>query len=133
MLGTVVTGSGPHAGDPKAGRTGFDPQNVAQLHVDVVLLLVGLTIGVWIGLVATDAPKAPRSAVTWLLAAEVAQAAVGFVQYFTHLPVPLVTLHMLGACLVWIAALRLPLAMRSRDAATDRDPGPVAAARAVPA
>ena len=44
VLGTVVTGSGPHSGDPKAGRTGFDPELVSQLHADVVFLLVGLTV-----------------------------------------------------------------------------------------
>jgi cytochrome c oxidase assembly protein subunit 15 len=43
VIGTVVTGSGPHSGDPKAGRTGFDPELVSQLHADVVFLLVGLT------------------------------------------------------------------------------------------
>ena len=42
VVGTVVTGSGPHSGDPKAGRTGFDPALVSQLHADVVFLLVGL-------------------------------------------------------------------------------------------
>ena len=48
MVGTVVTGSGPHSGDKAAARTGFDPATVSQLHADVVFLLLGLTIAaVW--------------------------------------------------------------------------------------
>ncbi len=44
-LGTVVTGSGPHAGDASAPRNGLDPRAVSQLHTDVVFLLVGLSVG----------------------------------------------------------------------------------------
>ena len=45
---------------------------------------------------------------------ELAQGLIGFVQYFTHLPVLLVALHVLGACLVWIAALRVLFGVRVR-------------------
>ena len=44
-LGTVVTGSGPHAGDLDSPRTGLDPLQVSQLHADAVFLFVGLTVG----------------------------------------------------------------------------------------
>ena len=100
-VGTVVTGSGPHAGDEKAKRTGLDPAMVAQLHTDLVMLLIGLSVAAWFALRATGAPghaeRAPRSSSL----VEAAQALIGFVQYFTHLPVVLVGVHMLGACLVW--------------------------------
>jgi cytochrome c oxidase assembly protein subunit 15 len=56
----------------------------------------------------------PTRAAAVLLAVEVAQGAVGFVQYVTQLPVPLVALHVLGACLVWLAALRVLFAVRIR-------------------
>jgi cytochrome c oxidase assembly protein subunit 15 len=104
-VGTVVTGSGPHAGDANARRTGLDPQEIAQLHADLVFLLVGLSVALWFALRAVDAPRPARRAAGWLLAAELAQGAVGLVQYFTHLPAFLVGLHMLGASLVWLAAL----------------------------
>src|SRR5690349_11463084 len=39
--GVIVTGSGPHAGDEHARRTGLDPQAVSQLHADLVFLLLG--------------------------------------------------------------------------------------------
>ena len=41
-----------------------------------------------------------------------AQAGIGYVQYFTGVPELLVGVHILGATLVWIAALRLHLGVR---------------------
>ena len=55
-VGTVVTGSGPHSGDAHSKRTGLDPEQVAQLHADLVFLLVGLTVALLVALKATDAP-----------------------------------------------------------------------------
>ena len=59
-----------------------------------------------------------------LLAVELSQGVIGFVQYFTGLPVALVALHLLGACLVWIAALRLLLATATREPVTAPQPAP---------
>jgi cytochrome c oxidase assembly protein subunit 15 len=111
-VGTVVTGSGPHSGDPKAGRTGLDPQLVSQLHADLVFLLVGLTCALLAGLYATDAPDRVKRAVRDLLVVELAQGAIGFVQYFTNLPVALVLLHMLGAVLITAFTARLIWSVR---------------------
>jgi cytochrome c oxidase assembly protein subunit 15 len=99
--GTVVTGSGPHAGDASSPRNGLDPLQLSQLHADLVFLLVGLTVGLWFALRATGGDTRP---VTALAAVEVFQGAVGFVQYFAGLPVTVVLLHMLGAALVIAAA-----------------------------
>ncbi|GCD89180.1 heme A synthase [Nocardioides sp. LS1] len=99
-VGTVVTGSGPHAGDAKAPRNGLDPLQLSQLHADVVFLFVGLTLGLLFALLATGAAREATVAVGVLLAIEVAQGAIGFVQYFTDLPMVLVGFHMLGAALV---------------------------------
>lgn len=99
-VGTVVTGSGPHAGDAKAPRNGLDPLQLSQLHADVVFLFVGLTLGLLFALLATGAAREATVAVGVLLAIEVAQGAIGFVQYFTDLPIVLVGFHMLGAALV---------------------------------
>lgn len=112
VAGTVVTGSGPHAGDATAKRTGLDPAMVAQLHTDLVMLLIGLSVAAWFALRATAAPASATHAAAVLIGIECAQAAIGFVQYFTHLPVVLVGAHMLGACLVWIGALGLRHAVR---------------------
>ncbi|WP_432836835.1 COX15/CtaA family protein [Dactylosporangium sp. CA-092794] len=124
VLGTVVTGSGPHSGDTKASRTGFDPEAVSQLHSDAVFVLVGLSLAVWFGLRALGAPLRVTRAAAILVVVELAQGVVGFVQYFTGLPWPVVILHMLGACLVWTATLNLLLALTPRQAQAesgDRD------------
>ncbi|WP_395657913.1 heme A synthase [Nocardioides sp.] len=99
-VGTVVTGSGPHAGDASSDRNGLSPLQMSQLHADLVFLFVGLTLGLLFAVLAGGYPRATRTAVVWLLVVEVAQGAVGFVQYFTELPVVLVALHMLGAALI---------------------------------
>ncbi|GAA2353646.1 COX15/CtaA family protein [Dactylosporangium salmoneum] len=122
VLGTVVTGSGPHSGDTRASRTGFDPEAMSQLHADSVFVLVGLSIAVWFGLRALGAPLRVTRAAAILVLVELAQGVVGFVQYFTGLPWPVVIAHMLGACLVWTATLNLLLAVRPRRVqAEERD------------
>ncbi|MGI8880867.1 MAG: COX15/CtaA family protein [Jatrophihabitans sp.] len=112
MVGTVVTGSGPHAGDLKSGRirrTGLDPGAVAHLHADIVMVLIGLTVGLIFLLRAIGSRGALARAASILLGMELVQGVIGFVQYFSHLPVLAVGLHMLGACLVWLAAVELTI------------------------
>lgn len=101
IVGVLVTGSGPHAGDTKAVRTGFDPEMISQLHVDVVFLMLGLAVAYVI-----VARSSRRTGLT-LIGILLAQGLIGFVQYFTGLPVLLVGAHLLGACAVWVATLRL--------------------------
>jgi len=112
VVGTVVTGSGPHSGDPEAGRTGFDPELVSQLHADVVFLLIGLTVALLVALAATDSPGRVRRAARDLLVVELAQGVVGYVQYFTHLPALLVLVHMAGAVLITVCTARLLWSVR---------------------
>ncbi len=111
-LGTVVTGSGPHSGDPKAGRTGFDPELVSQLHADVVFLLIGLTVALLVALYAVDSPGRVRRAARDLVIVQLAQGLVGYVQYFTDLPIALVLVHMLGAVLITAFTARLVWSVR---------------------
>ena len=111
-VGTVVTGSGPHAGDIDSPRNGLSPLQVSQLHADLVFLFVGLTIGLLFAVRAAGRPAAVRRAVLVLLAVELAQGTIGFVQYFTDLPVVLVGFHLLGAALVSAAAAWMLLTVR---------------------
>jgi len=114
FLGTVVTGSGPHAGDRSARRTGLDPQAAAQVHANAVFLLVGLSVALVVALAATGAPRPVRRAAVTLVAVELAQGVVGVVQYAIGLPIGLVAAHMLGAALIVVAAVGNVLAMRER-------------------
>ena len=131
-VGTVVTGSGPHAGDAKAPRNGLDPLQISQVHADVVFLFVGLTVGLVFALRAAGASAESVHAAQVLLVVEVGQGAIGFVQYFTDLPVVLVGFHVLGAALITAAMTWLLLAVREqpRPARTtdgDREAGAVPA------
>ena len=111
-LGTVVTGSGPHAGDAESPRNGLDPLQWSQLHADAVFLYLGLTVGLLLCLLAVRADRAAVRVVLVLLVAELAQGTIGFVQYFTDLPEVLVGLHMLGAAV--LSALTTAALLRVR-------------------
>jgi heme a synthase len=112
LVGTVVTGSGPHAGDIDSPRNGLNPLQASQLHADLVFLFVGLTVGLLFAVRAAGRPAAVRRAVLILLGLELAQGTIGFVQYFTDLPVVLVGLHLLGAALVSATATWMLLMVR---------------------
>ena len=118
VLGTIVTGSGPHSGDvdeadvPTGDRIGVDTELISQLHADVVFLLIGLTVALLVALYATDSPDRVRRAARDLLLVVLAQGVVGYVQYFTDLPIALVLLHMLGAVLVTAFTARLVWSVR---------------------
>ncbi len=110
VLGTLVSGSGPHSGDADAvHRLPFDPRYIAWLHADVVILFVGLSVAFWLGARLTAAPRDVITRASWLLLVLVGQAALGYLQFFTGVPWGLVALHMLGACLAWLATLAVLL------------------------
>lgn len=101
VLGTLVTGSGPHAGDEKARRFDFDIRTIAWLHADLVIALLGLTAAFYIA--ARSYADISRAIKIFSVIA-IAQGAIGYIQYFTGIPEILVAAHLLGAVLVWIAA-----------------------------
>jgi cytochrome c oxidase assembly protein subunit 15 len=131
VVGVIVTGSGPHSGDRGAKRNGLDPEAISQVHADLVFLLVGLSVALWFALRAVQAPRTAVRAAATLIAVELAQGLIGFVQYFTHLPVALVAAHMLGATLVWTATLGVLWSLRERPA-SDPAATPTATATDVP-
>ena len=112
VLGTLVTGSGPHAGDEKAQRFGFDIQTVAWIHADVVIFLLGTTFAFF---VATGTSVATKRRLKIFTVIALAQGAIGYIQYFTGIPEVLVAAHLLGATLVWIAAWRVWLSVTTRN------------------
>jgi cytochrome c oxidase assembly protein subunit 15 len=128
VAGTVVTGSGPHAGDAHARRTGLDPATVAQAHADLVFLLIGLAVGAFFALRAVGARGAVKRA-GWLIAIIAAQAIIGFVQYATNLPPLIVGAHLAGASAVWLGTLTLVYSTRTRAEATEEGPLKVMAGR----
>ncbi|QSB12888.1 heme A synthase [Natronosporangium hydrolyticum] len=117
-VGTVVTGSGPHAGDANVDRNGLDPETLSHLHANLSYLLLGLAGAAWLAVRAVDVGQHARRAAGLLVAVIVAQGTVGLVQYYTGLPEVLVGLHLLGSCLTWVAALDLRYALGGRAGPT---------------
>jgi len=106
VAGTIVTGSGPHAGDENAKRFGFSPRVVSWLHADLVIALVVLTLILWLVTRVSQNTVIHRYLSIFLLIS-LSQGLIGYVQYFTGLPEVLVAAHLLGATLVWASAWSL--------------------------
>jgi heme a synthase len=123
-LGTVVTGSGPHAGDQHSVRTGFDPALVSHIHAIAVYVTIAATFGVVF--IVRNTPS------LLLLAVEVIQAGIGLSQYHLGLPVGLVLLHLLGAALAVAAATNLVLSVRPAGRRVVEQVQPGAVSGAVP-
>jgi len=111
ILGTVVTGTGPHAGDASTERFAFDLRTVAWLHADVVIALFGITFGYF---VVHGVSEQTKRRLTIFLAFALGQGVIGYVQWFSDLPEILVALHLLGSTLVWIASWRVWLSVTTR-------------------
>jgi heme a synthase len=111
VLGTIVTGTGPHAGDASTDRFPFDLRTVAWLHADVVIVLFGITFGFFVVHGVTSQTK-NRLKIFLLIA--LGQGVIGYVQWFNDLPEILVGFHLAGSTLVWIASWRVWLSVTTR-------------------
>ncbi|MCZ7413628.1 MULTISPECIES: COX15/CtaA family protein [unclassified Streptomyces] len=115
VVGTVVTGAGPHAGDSsEVPRIPLEWEAVTRAHAALAWLVVALTLALWLLLRAMDAPPGPLARTRDLALVLASQIAVGYVQYVTDVPELLVGVHLLGSTLVWIAVLRVVLSLRER-------------------
>jgi len=114
VTGTVVTATGPHAGDENAVRLGLALESVARVHGTSVVLTVA-TIAVCMWRVRSDttvAGRSAREALSVLAFVAVLQGAVGYTQYLTGVPVFLVAVHIAGATAFWLAVCNFLLAPR---------------------
>jgi heme a synthase len=111
VLGTITTGTGPHAGDGAhhVRRLGFPLERVTQLHADSALLLTGLVVATLFAVRLTDVSDVVRRRSVLLAAAVGVQVVIGYTQYFLNLPPGVVELHVAGATLLWSATLWLQL------------------------
>ena len=112
VLGTIVTGSGPHAGDAQAERLNLDIQTVSWLHADAVIILLGITFAFY---VAQGTSERTKKTIKIFAALALVQGGIGYIQYFTGVPEILVGAHILGATLVWIAAWRIRLSVITQN------------------
>ncbi|GAA1932043.1 COX15/CtaA family protein [Microbacterium aoyamense] len=97
LIGILLTGSGPHAGDDEAARNGLDPVLWQHIHSWPAYVLFALTIALFIASWRTPPAQRLRLWVGLLLATECVQIAVGLWQARTGLPIALVSIHMVLA------------------------------------
>lgn len=107
VTGTVVTATGPHAGDEDAVRLGFELTSVARVHSASVILTIGLIVFLGVRAKRLQADSSTRDAIQALLLAAVFQGAIGYAQYFSGVPVTLVAVHIVGATALWFAVCNL--------------------------
>ncbi len=116
VLGTVVTGSGPHSGDADdPARFGFDPRTISWLHADAVMLFVGLVAAMLLATTLTGTDRRPVRAWGVVMFVTLIQGVIGYVQYLTKLPEGLVVLHMAGAAALVVALVYGMMGLRDRS------------------
>lgn len=134
VLGTVVTSSGPHGGDVRAKRLSYTVHDTARVHGTAVVALLVLTVALVWWLHRSGAAPAVQRRSRLFVEVLAAQAAVGYVQYFTRIPAALVAVHIGGAAAAWSAALwlccGLTRAVPAADGAGDAGTAGPATARA---
>ena len=111
LAGTVVTGSGPHAGDLKAKRYDLSITDAARIHGIFVWVFLALTIVTVFVAWRARAPISTKRALSVLLGAIVVQGAIGYLQYFTGVPAGLVALHVAGSVAVFLATVWVNLSL----------------------
>jgi cytochrome c oxidase assembly protein subunit 15 len=110
FAGTIVTGSGPHAGDSAAERFNLDSRTMAWLHADLVIALFGVSIALLIAIrlgLSGVARQVLSGRIQIFLIIALAQGGIGYIQYFTKLPEALVAAHIIGSIAVWLSAWNL--------------------------
>ncbi len=106
ILGTFVTAAGPHGGDAAAPRIAIYIGTLAIAHAHGVWMLLGTTIVALLMARHLGQPRLVR-ALGMLIAISLAQGGVGYLQYWLGIPAELVSLHILGASLVWLTTARV--------------------------
>jgi len=108
VIGTLVTGSGPHAGDLDAPRLKLDERAITWLHADAVIALLGVSLAL---LVLSEISPETKRRVKTFFGVTLLQGLIGYIQYVLGLPELLVIVHVLGSTLVWIASWKIWLSI----------------------
>jgi cytochrome c oxidase assembly protein subunit 15 len=135
-LGTIVTSTGPHGGDPKAQRFHLSLHSIAQLHGTSVEVLLAITLLTMWSLARSGAPSRVLRRAQMMFLVMAAQAGIGYIQYFNGDPVGVVAIHVAGACALVIAVLWFNLGLTAHPepapAGVTVTPAPAATSEPVP-
>lgn len=105
VLGALVTGTGPHGGDPTARKLPWNPVVLTQVHAGVVFLFVGCVVAAAVTTRIARCPAGVRRTLIAVIVLLVAQGGLGYAQYYLGAPPALVAMHMLGSALVFVTAV----------------------------
>ncbi|TMK66025.1 MAG: heme A synthase [Actinobacteria bacterium] len=127
IIGTIVTSTGPHGGDRKAKRFTLELPQVARAHGAAVIFFLGVALLTLWALRRTRAPVVVQRRLELLFLVSVAQAGIGYYQYFNDIPALAVGFHIAGATAVWAATVAVYQSMFWRpppavDQPTERAP-----------
>jgi cytochrome c oxidase assembly protein subunit 15 len=114
FLGTVVTSTGPHGGDPTARRLELSLHDVARLHSGAVLVFLGFTVLTLWRMTRAGVPHEVIRRGETLLTILLVQGAVGYLQYFSGVPTWLVAIHVTLAAALWAVAVQFALGLTTR-------------------
>lgn len=112
-IGTLVTGTGPHAGDIDAPRLDFAITTITRFHSAAVWILMICTVVFYLS------PDLRYETKRWLkifFFLALLQGGFGYLQYFLGVPEGLVVMHLIGSVLVWISAWRIRLSVIRKHA-----------------
>ena len=110
IVGTLVSGSGPHSGDSaEVSRMPLDWVAVTIVHGLLGTATLVLAIVLWVVLRRDPNAILAGRRVVIFVAVVIAQGAIGVTQALHSLPALLVAIHLLGAALVWAGVLRVLL------------------------
>ncbi|MEI9907302.1 MAG: COX15/CtaA family protein [Actinomycetota bacterium] len=112
IFGTVVTGSGPNAGDASAPRFHIHIHTITRIHAAFSIVLLALTVALFL---MSPSKSILRRRIAIFLALLVGQGAIGFIQFNQGFPELLVGTHLFGVTLVWISVWRIHLAVSERS------------------
>jgi len=111
VVGTMVTGAGPHAGGPGAKRVPIAFRDIAEAHSTVALFLIGLTLASQFAFHQARAPEVVLRGGRLLLEVMVLQGALGYLQYFLHDAAWVVEFHLAGVSMLWITGIGFYLSL----------------------
>lgn len=120
-IGTVVAGAGPHAGAPSTAtspikRIPIAFRDIAEVHVDVALFLIGLTLAALFAFHHAKAPERVQRGARLMLEIEFVQGILGYTQYFLHDNPVVVEFHLAGVTVLWVVAVGFYLALHEHVA-----------------
>lgn len=120
MAGTVVTGTGPHAGGPGAKRIPLPFRSAAEFHSAMAWLLLGLVTASLFAFRHARAPEDVTRRLRHFFELVVVQGALGYTQYFLHDSPVVIEFHLAGVTALWLTMAALWFSLHEHPASMEK-------------